>query len=111
LTTNNIQKIKKSLRLSLFDGAATSVALGLTQSYIIPFALQLQATTFQIGLLTSIPNLSMALSQMIAPNLTERIGSRKGIIFPAVLVDALMWLPILLRRNRRGRGRADISAD
>ena len=96
MTTNNIQKIKKSLRLSVFDGAATSVALGLTQSYIIPFALQLQATTFQIGLLTSIPNLSMALSQMIAPNLTERIGSRKGIIFPAVLVDALMWLPIFL---------------
>jgi hypothetical protein len=39
--------------------------------------------------------LSMALSHMIAPNLTERIGSRKRIILPAVLVDASMRLPIL----------------
>ncbi|MDD5191337.1 MAG: MFS transporter [Dehalococcoidales bacterium] len=96
MTTDNIPKIKKSLRLSLFDGASSSVAMGLTQSYITPFALQLNATTFQIGLLTSIPNLSMALSQMIAPNLTERIGSRKGIVLPAVLIDAVMWLPMLL---------------
>jgi len=96
MTSQNISKIKRSLRLSMYDGAVSSASSGLTQNFIIPFALQLQASTFQIGLLTSVPNILMAFSQLIAPNLTERIGSRKGIIIPAVILDAFMWLPILL---------------
>jgi MFS family permease len=70
--------------------------LGLTQNYIVPFALALKATTTQVGLLTSIPNLSMALSQLASPRLAERAGSRKDLILPVVLLHALMWLPILL---------------
>jgi MFS family permease len=92
----NISKIKRSLRLSMYDGAVSSASAGLTQNFIIPFALQLQASTFQIGLLTSVPNILMAFSQLVAPNLTEKIGSRKGIIVPAVILDAFMWLPILM---------------
>jgi len=96
MSTTTVEKVKKSLRLGLFDGATTSVAVGLTQSYITPFAVLLKATTFQIGLLTSLPNISMAFSQLFAPGLTQKIGSRKGIVFPSVLIDAMMWLPLLL---------------
>jgi MFS family permease len=70
--------------------------LGLTQEYIAPFALALKATTAQIGLLSSIPNLTMALSQLSAPRLVEKTGSRKSLILPMVLIHSLMWLPILL---------------
>lgn len=70
--------------------------LGLTQDYIVPFALALKATTAQIGLLSSVPNLTMALFQLTAPHLAERAGSRKGLILPVVFLHALMWLPILL---------------
>jgi MFS family permease len=70
--------------------------LGLTQDYIVPFALALKATAVQIGLLTSIPNASMALSQLAAPRLAEKAGNRKGLIVPVVFLHALMWLPILL---------------
>jgi MFS family permease len=98
MTTLNgqVQKVSRSLKYSILDGAAFSAMLGLTQNYIVPFALALKATTMQVGLLTSIPNLTMALSQLASPRLAERAGSRKGLILPVVLLHALMWLPILL---------------
>lgn len=78
------------------DAASYSVMLGLTQNYISPLALELNATTTQIGLLSSIPSLAMAFSQLSAPYLSARAGSRKGFILPVVFMHALMFIPILL---------------
>ena len=89
-------RIKKTLRSSILDGGCHSAMLGFTQSYVTPFALALKATTAQIGLLSSIPNMVMALSQLAAPYLARRAGSRKRLILPVVLMHALMWIPILL---------------
>jgi MFS family permease len=82
--------------MSVLDGAAYAAMLGLTQSYVTPFALALKATTTQVGLLASIPNLIVGVSQLAAPNLSERAGSRKGMILPMVFVHAVMFIPILL---------------
>lgn len=92
----NQEQVDKSLRNSILDGSAYSVMLGLTQNYITPYALTMKATTQQIGLLSSVPNFTMAAVQFAAPALSERLGSRKGFILPMVLMHALMWLPILL---------------
>lgn len=90
------KEVRKSLRYSIMDGSAYSAMLGLTQDYVAPFALALKATIAQIGLLASIPSLAMATSQLMAPNLAEKAGSRKGLILPVVFLHALMWIPILL---------------
>jgi MFS family permease len=90
------QKVRKSLRLNIFDGAASFAMMGLTQNYITPFALAFKATTTQIGLLSSYPNFAIALSQLAAPALVDRAGSRKRVILPSVLLQAVMWLPIFL---------------
>ncbi len=90
------QKVKKSLRLSVLDGSAYAAMLGLTQNYVTPFALVLQATTMQIGLLSSVPGFVTAFSQLAAPGLAERAGSRKRMILPAIFIHALMWLPVFL---------------
>jgi MFS family permease len=92
----HVKQVNKSLRYSVLDGSAFAAMLGLTQNYVVPFALALKATTAQIGLLTSIPNLMMAISQLAAPRLAEKAGSRKALILPVVFLHALMWLPILL---------------
>ena len=91
---NNV--IERTLRNSILDGASHSAMLGLTRNYVVPFALTLQATTAQIGLLASVPSLTMALSQMAAPALVVRAGSRKRLILPAAFCHAAIWLPILL---------------
>ena len=90
------EEVRKSRKYSILDGSAYSAMLGLTQDYIAPFALALKATTAQIGLLASVPNLAMALSQLTAPHLAEKAGSRKGLILPVVFMHALIWVPILL---------------
>jgi MFS family permease len=89
-------KVKKSLRISVLDGASYSAMLGLTQNYVTPFALALKATTLQIGLLTSVPNLFAAVAQLAGPGLVVRTGSRKGIILPAAFIHAICWLPLFL---------------
>jgi MFS family permease len=88
--------IRRSLRLSVLDGAAYAAMLGLVQNYITPMALALKATTAQVGLLSSIPNLIVALSQLAAPRLSESAGSRKGFILPMVFLHAIMFIPVLL---------------
>ncbi|OGO31250.1 MAG: hypothetical protein A2Z29_09455 [Chloroflexi bacterium RBG_16_56_11] len=80
----------------MLDGSAYAAMFGLTQNYITPLALALKATTAQVGLLFSVPSLTMALSQMAAPDLSERAGSRKGLILPVVFLHAIMFIPILL---------------
>jgi MFS family permease len=70
--------------------------LGLVQNYITPMALALKATTSQVGLLASIPQLIVGFSQLAAPRLSEKAGSRKGFILPMVLMHAVMFIPILL---------------
>jgi MFS family permease len=89
-------KVRKSLKYSVLDGAAYSGMAGFTQNYITPFALALKATTVQIGLLSSFPNFAVALSQLVAPYLVERTGSRKGVILAAVFIHAIMWLPVFI---------------
>jgi MFS family permease len=88
--------VRKSLRLSVLDGAAGYAMMGLTQNYITPFALALKATMVQIGLLSSVPSFATAFSQLAAPNLVERAGNRKGVILPMVFIHAIMWLPVFL---------------
>jgi MFS family permease len=70
--------------------------LGLTQAFITPLALELKATTTQIGVLSSLPSFVTAISQLAAPDLSTRAGSRKGFILPVVFMHALMFIPILL---------------
>jgi MFS family permease len=90
------RRVKQSLKAATLDGAAFSAMAGLTQNYITAFALALKATTFHVGLLASIPNLMMSLSQLASPLLTDKAGSRKGLILPVVFVHALLWIPMLL---------------
>ncbi len=95
-SSGQTQKVNRSLRFSVLDGAAWSAMAGVTQNYITPFALILKATTAQIGLLTSVPNLLMSAAQLSAPRLAEKAGSRKALILPTVFLHALMWIPVFL---------------
>src|SRR4030042_954393 len=88
--------VRRSLRLSVLEGAAYAAMLGLIGNYVTPFALALKATTAQVGLLSSIPNLIVGFSQLAAPDLSERAGSRKALILPMVFLHAIMFIPVLL---------------
>jgi MFS family permease len=57
--------------------------------------LTIQATTQQIGYLSSLPNFAIVLMSLFAPMISERVGNRKNFILSLVLVMALPWLLIL----------------
>jgi MFS family permease len=88
--------VRSSLRFSVLDGSAYAAMLGLVQNYITPMALALKATISQVGLLASIPQLIVGFSQLAAPQLSEKAGSRKRLILPMVFMHALMYIPVLL---------------
>ena len=85
---------RKTRRLSLIDGGFFAAMVGLTEQYLTPYALAMGATIPQIGLLTSVPNLLGALSQMKAPELVEKIGSRKRTMLIGFFLQGFIWLPI-----------------
>ena len=90
-------KIKKenTMSLSIKEGAFNSVKTGLVDSYIIPFALALNANNLQVGLLISFSSLLPPISQLYGSKLMERY-SRRRIIVTYVSLHALMLLPIIV---------------
>jgi MFS family permease len=90
------RKVNKSLRFSILDGASYNAMLGLTQDFMAPFALALKASTAQVGLLAALPNLALALSQLGSPYISERLRSRKSLIIPVVVIQAVLWLPLFI---------------
>jgi len=67
---------------------------GLTDPFMIPYALALGATAFQVGLLSSARNLLLAVLQLGSGAAVRLMGSRKAVVLWAAGVQALLWLPL-----------------
>ena len=89
-------EVKKSLRYSVFDGAAFAVMDGITSSFLTPFAVTLNASVNMIAALTYVPQLLGAFFQLYAARLVEVIKDRKRILVASSLIHAFLWLPLLL---------------
>ncbi len=90
------EKITKSLDYSIKDGAWWSVMIGAGESYISPFAVFLNATAFQISVLTAVPQLISSLLQLFAVKITNIIHSRKTIVVASSLAQAIVWPLIVI---------------
>ncbi len=89
------KKIRKTLKISIKEGSFASISNGLGATYFAPFALAMQATTSQIGILSAIANLVPSVSQLGYCKLIGKY-SRKKIIITGVALKALLWIPIML---------------
>jgi len=85
--------IDQSLDNSIKDGATASVALGAGENFISAYAIAMSASNFQLGILSALPSLMPG--EIISTKLMNHF-SRKNIIIKAKLVQAALWLPILL---------------
>lgn len=89
------KKKEKTKKRSIAEGSAYSVMDGAGLRNITPYALALGANNAQIGLLTSIPNLFGTLTQLFTTKAMEKY-SRKKILLFGVILQALMWIPMIL---------------
>ncbi len=87
-------KINKSLDGSITEGNYASAMGGFGISYFSPFALALNATSSQIGILNSVMGLLPSVAQLKASRLIEKY-SRKKIVIISTFLQALMFIPII----------------
>ena len=91
-----IQELKKkALNNSIKEGSAAAYSTGTTFSYATLYALALNATKTQIGILNSLPNLLGPIAQYISSKLMEKYH-RKNIVKIFILLQALSYLPLAL---------------
>ena len=85
---------QKTMGLSIREGSFAGVSLVFGDNYIIPFALSLQATNIQVGVLSSMVGLLSPSAQILGSRMMEKY-SRKRILVTGVFLQALMWLSFL----------------
>ena len=88
--------VKKSLKYSLYDGAAYAIMDGVTSTFLTPFAVALNASVSLIAALTYVPQLAGAVIQLFVTKLVEIIKDRKQIVVVSSFMHALLWIPLLL---------------
>ena len=90
------KKKEDSVKYSIRDGLFTSIKTGLTDSYVMPFAIALNATNGMLSILSSVPALFASFMQLFAQGSLKFFKTRGNLIFWTAFVQAFMWLPLLL---------------
>ena len=93
-TRNSTSQTDPSLRASMHDGVSHAVMLGAGETYLGPFGIFLQATTLQVGILATLPQLFGAVMQWASAIRMDRFTSRRRVIVAGALSQGLVWLPI-----------------
>ncbi len=88
------KKINRSLKFSFYDGAFCCVMLGMTEQYLVPFALAMHASVQAIGALAAIPTLVSSWVQSFTTYWVNRFKSRKRFIIFGVFCQACVLLPM-----------------
>lgn len=86
---------EQSLKHSVRDGVAYSIMAGAGEHYLSAYALFLKATSAQISWLAAFPSLFGSFAQLFSAWLASRLGRRKAIILFGVVLQTVMWLPII----------------
>ncbi len=84
----------KNLRFSYFEGIFACLTAGFTQDYFVPFLLLLGGTAKHVGILNALPNFFSALFQLMSPDLTDFLKSRKKIVEIALFLQAMILIMI-----------------
>lgn len=90
------ERIRKSLRYSVLDGAFAASMIGFGESFFVAFALFLKANNIQVGLLSSLPQALGSVLQLFSSRLMRLFRSRKRLVAASALLQGLMYLPIAL---------------
>ncbi|MFW9950393.1 MAG: MFS transporter [Candidatus Thorarchaeota archaeon] len=80
----------KTMRTSIAEGSFGVLSSMVSDNYIVPFALSLNSTPLQIGILSSLGNLISPVGQIIGSYGIEKI-SRKSVILSGVIGMAAIW--------------------
>jgi MFS family permease len=86
--------LRRSLRAADRDAALASVMNGTTDPFMPAYALALGASHFEVGLLSSVRNLLLALVQLGSAEAVRRLQSRRTVVIWTVAIQTALWLPL-----------------
>ncbi len=86
---------EQGLRYGLRDGACQAVTQGSGEQYLSAFALLLQASPFQLSVLSALPQLIGTGAQLASVKLLQWFPNRKALISAGTVGQALAWIPIV----------------
>jgi MFS family permease len=89
-------KKEKSVKFVIKDGFFTSIKAGFTESFIMPFAIAMNASTGMLAALASVPQLIANFFQLFGEESLKLFKTRSRLIFWTALIQAFIWLPLLL---------------
>ena len=85
-------QVRRSLVLSVIDGALWAVMVGASESFMQALAVELGHQDTALALLVTVPLLLGALSQLSASALAAWLGGRRRLVFVGALLQALTLL-------------------
>jgi MFS family permease len=97
LSTSNPSELElkqKTMKTSIQEGSCAGLSLVFGDNYIAPYAMALNASDSQVGLLSAFVGLISPVGQIIGSRLIEK-HSRRSIASRAAASQALMWIPML----------------
>ena len=87
-------RVRKSLRYSISEGAFAAAMVGFGESFFLPYALLLKASTLQVGLISALPQAVGSLLQFFSNTLIAKFHSRKRFVMSGALLQSLMYVPV-----------------
>lgn len=90
------KQLEHNLTSILQESRASSVAQNIAEKFFVPFALIMNASSFSIGVLSTLPQLLGALTQLNSVKILHKFSSRKKLISLLMFFQALTWLPLFL---------------
>ncbi|MBR9692490.1 MFS transporter [Candidatus Woesearchaeota archaeon] len=88
--------IKESLKLNTWEGGFFGAMSGLTQNYLVPFALLLGAGNFMVSLVATLPGLLGSIVQLQAPAVLNIVRSARRYMVIFLTGNAISWFLLAL---------------
>ena len=93
---------ERARHYGLHDGACQAITQGSGEQYLSAFALLLHASSFQLSLLSALPQLIGTGAQIASVKLLRWFPDRKALIRAGTIGQALAWFPILIDLDAQG---------
>ncbi len=83
-----------SMKASINDGMSNAVMMGCGESYFGVFSIFLKATTLEVGMISTLPQLIGAIVQWAGAINMDRIRSRRRVVRIGSFIQSLTFLPV-----------------
>jgi MFS family permease len=88
-------KKEKTTKYFIKDGFFTAIKGGVTESYIMPLAIAMNATSGMLAILASVPDLFSSFFQLFSQESLKLFKTRKRLLVMTAFIQSLMWIPLI----------------